>query len=164
MMTRTAMARNGAPQLPELYSGLRFLREERALTLDTLARRIADLGSSIDSRTLQRLDDPDRPIKQVDARVVALLCDALHIEIGGLLAITPPHSARLDWLAEEDQDRLDDLLDQQRAETLTPGELDELRALVERAGQQSVRNAQRLVEHRHHLREAILAHQQRAAD
>jgi hypothetical protein len=147
-----------------MYSGLRFLLDERGLTAVALARRIAELGAAVDARTLQRLSDPDRPIKQVDARVVALLCDALHIEIGGLLAVMPPHSARLDQLSDEEQARLDDLLDQQRDGALRDGEFGELHALVERAGQQSVRNAQRLVEHRQRLRDAVLAHHQSAAD
>jgi hypothetical protein len=158
------MAANGTPQLPELYSGLRFLLEERSLSLEALIHRIVGLGGSIDSRTLQRLADPGRPIKQVDARVVVLLCDALHVEIGGLLAVMPPNSAQLDWLSGEDQERLDDLLDRQHNGSLSASEHDELRMLVERAGQQSVRNAQRLAEHRRRLRNTILAHQQSAAD
>lgn len=142
------MDTNGTPPLPELYSGLRFVLDERGLTATALARHIAELGATVDARTLQRLADPDRPIERVDARVVGLLCDALHVEIGGLLAVMPPRSARLDHLSEAEQERLDDLLDRQREGALGDGEFGALRALVERASQQAARNAQRLVEHR----------------
>lgn len=155
---------NGSQPAPELYSGLRFLLDDRGLTVADLARHVMELGATVDVRTLQRLSDPDRPIKQVDARVVALICEALGVDLGGLLAVMPPHSARLDRLSDEAQDRLDDLLDRQREEQLRDGEFSELRSLVEHVGQQSVRNAQRLVEHRQRLRDAILSHQQSAAD
>lgn len=158
------MDTNGTPPLPEMYSGLRFLLDERGLTATALARHLAELGATVDARTLQRLADPDRPIERVDARVVGLLCDALHVEIGGLLAVMPPHSARLDHLSEAEQERLDDLLDRQREGALGDGEFGALRALVERASQQAARNAQRLVEHRRRLRDAVLAHHQSAAD
>lgn len=108
--------------------------------------------------------DPDRPIERVDARVVGLLCDALQVAIGGLLAVMPPHSAELDHPSEAEQEQLDDLLDRQREGALRNGEYDELRALVGRASQQAARNAQRLVEHRRRLRDAVLAHRQSAAD
>ena len=158
------MVKDGSQPVPEVYSGLRFLLDERRLTVPALVQRISALGATVDARTLQRLSDPDRPIKQVDARVVALLCDVLHVEIGGLLAIMPPDSARLDSLSESEQERLDDLLERQRNDALAADEVAALRALVERAGQQSVRNAQRLVEHRRYLRQAILGHHQSAAD
>ena len=164
MTKGSAMGTNGAQLVPEMYSGLRFLLDERGLTAAELARRIAALGATVDARTLQRLADPDRPIERVDARVVGLVCDALQVEIGALLAVMPPHSARLDRLSEAEQERLDDLLDRRRDGMLGDGELGELRALVERASQQAARNAQRLVEHRRNLRDAVLAHHQSAAD
>ena len=60
-----------------MYSGLSFLLEEQGLTVADLARRAAALGEGADLRTLQRLADPERPIRQVDARILDLVCRAL---------------------------------------------------------------------------------------
>ncbi len=78
-MRGSAMVTNGTLPPPEMYSGLRFLLDERGLTATALARQLAALGAMVDVRTLQRLADPYRPIERVDARVVGLLCDALRV-------------------------------------------------------------------------------------
>lgn len=161
---RAVPATNGPQPVRELYSGLRFLLEERGWTVGDLAGRIRALGEAVDTRTLHRLGDPDRPLKQVDARVVSILCAALEVEVGALLVVLPPGSALLEYLPQRDQERLDDLLDRNREGELRDGEHGELGVLVERACQQSVRNAERLVAHRQHLRDAVLAHRQSAAD
>src|SRR5436305_271162 len=81
---------NGPQPARELYSALRFLLDERGLGVADLAGRIEGLGEAVDARTLNRLADPDRPIKQVDARVVDLICRALDVEIGRLFAFAEP--------------------------------------------------------------------------
>ncbi len=159
-----AVETNGPQPARELYSGLRFLLEERGLTLADLAGRIAALGAVVDTRTLRRLADPDRPIKQIDARVVDLVCRALGLGLGDFLAFAEPLAPRLSRLLPAEQERLDELMDRHSEGELHGPELDELRRLVEEVGESGITNAQRLIEHRERVREAVAARQHSAAD
>jgi DNA-binding Xre family transcriptional regulator len=155
---------NGSPSARELYSGLRFVLEERNLTVADLAHRVAALGEPIDVRTLQRLADPDRPLKLVDARVVERVCRALGIDIGDFLALVEPLAPQLSTLPPGEQGRLDELMDRHSEGELHGPELDELRRLVEAVGESGIANAQRLLEHRERVRGAVAVRQHSAAD
>src|SRR5436309_15082468 len=87
--TRVVMGTNGSVSARELYSSLDFQLEEHHLTVVDLARRIAVAGETVDIRTLQRLADPDRPLRQIDTRVLEALCCTLGIEIGALRVFAP---------------------------------------------------------------------------
>lgn len=65
MTKGTAVATNRSQPVPEIYPGLRFLLDERGLTVADLARRVAELGAPVDARTPRRLPDPDRPLKTI---------------------------------------------------------------------------------------------------
>ena len=158
------MAATGSPPASEMYSGLRFLLEERELTVADLASRVAGLGETVDPRTLQRLADPDRPLKQVDARVINTICRTLGVDIDALLVFTPSLAADLRRLPEERQRRLHALMDAHAEGELAPAALRELEALVVEADDIDFANTQRVVEHRDRVREVVLSRAHSLAD
>lgn len=147
-----------------MYSSLRFLLEERGLTVGELARRIAEFGGAVDARTLQRLTDPDRTLRQVDARVLDLVCRALGVALGDFLVFAEPLAPRLRRLSPTEQARLDELLDRHGEEELRGRELEELRRLVAEVGEIGIANARQMIEHRERVREAAVARRHTAAD
>jgi len=147
-----------------MYSGLRFLLEERNLTVADLARRIVALGEGADMRTPQRLADPERPLRQIDARILDLICRALGIEPGDLLVFAPALGADRLQLPEERQRRLTVLMDAHHEGTLNPGELRALEALVAEADDLDFSNTRRLVEHRERINARVRARSHSAAD
>jgi len=158
------MGTNGSRSARELYSGLRFLIEERGLTVADLARRVAAQGETVDARTLRRLADPDRPLKLVDTRVLDAVCRALGIDIGELLVFAPILGDELRRLPDERLRRLDALLDAHAEGELAPDERPELEALVAEADDLDFANTRRLVEHRELVRASIRPHAHSAAD
>jgi DNA-binding Xre family transcriptional regulator len=158
------MGTNGSVTARELYSSLHFHLEEHHLTVVDLAQRIALTGETVDIRTLQRLADPDRPLRQIDTRVLDAVCRALGIEIGALLVFAPAPGPDLQRLPAERQQRLDQLMDAHTEGALSPGELRELEALVAEANDLDFANTQRLVEHREGLRARSRARVHSAAD
>lgn len=148
----------------ELYSGLRFLLEERHLTVTELAHRVAALGAAVGARPLRRLTDPDRPLKRVDARVVERVCRALGIGPGDFLVLVEPLPPRLGTLPSEKRARLDELMDRHSEGELHGPELDELRRLVEVVSESGITNTRRLLDHRERVREAVVVRQHSAAD
>ena len=83
------MGKDGSLAARELYSSLYFHLEARGLTVGDLARRVAALGETVGTRTLQRLADPERPLKHIDTRVLEAIWRALGTEIGALLVFAP---------------------------------------------------------------------------
>lgn len=148
----------------EMYSGLRFLLEERGIAVIDLTRRVTALGEAIDARTLQRLADPDRPLRQIDARILDAICRALGIELGDLLVFASSVGEYLQRLPEERQHRLDTLMDAHSDGDLAPGELRELEALVAEADDLDFANARRLVEHRERIGARVRSRVHSAAD
>src|SRR5437867_12348769 len=155
---------DGPRPVRELYSALHFLLEERGLSVADLAGQIKGLGEAVDARTLNRLADPDRPIKQVDARVVDLICRALGVEIGTLFAFAEPLASGLKAMPPAHQERLTALMERHTEEELRGRELAELRSLVAEASDVELFNLRQLVDHRDRLREAIAARRHAAAD
>lgn len=158
------MGANGSQSARELYSGLRFLIEERGLTIADLARRVAAQGEPVDARTLRRLADPDRSLKLVDTRVLDAVCRALGIGIGDLLVFAPTLGADLRRLPEEQQRRLHALMDAHSEGELAPDQRLELEALVAEADDLDFTNARRLVEHRELVRASVRPRSHSAAD
>lgn len=148
----------------ELYSGLHFLLEERGMTAADLSLRARALGEPVDARTLTRLAAPDHPLKQVDSRVVDVVCRALDIDLGGLLVFSQPLAPLLQDMPADRQRRLTELMERHTEGRLPPDELAELRALVEEAGRIEIDNLRQLVAHRERLREAVATRQRSAAD
>lgn len=146
------------------YSRLAFLLQERGLTADELYRHVRDLHEPIDLRTIQRLADPDRPLRHVDMRIMDALCRALEVEIGELLVFAPALAVTLRRLPEDRLRRLSALMDAHADRELDPGELRELETLVAEADEIDFANAQRLVEHRDRVREAGQSRAPSAAD
>lgn len=158
------MGANGSQSARELYSGLRFLIDERGLTIADLARRVAAQGETVDARTLRRLADPDRPLKLVDTRVLDAVCRALGIGIGDLLVFAPTLGTDLRRLPEERQRRLGALMDAHAEGELAPDQRLELEALVAEADDLDFANARRLVEHRELVRASNRPRSPSAAD
>lgn len=148
----------------ELYSGLAFLLEGRGLTPADLLGRIRALGEAVDARTLQRLLDPDRPIRQVDSRVAELVCRALGVELGDFLVFAAPLAARLTTLPPAERRRLDALLNRHGEVELRGRDLLELRRLVDAEGEIGLQNARRMLEHRERVREGVATRRHSAAD
>ncbi|HEX5502196.1 MAG TPA: helix-turn-helix transcriptional regulator [Thermomicrobiales bacterium] len=148
----------------EAYSRLAFLLEERDSTRAALWQRVREQGDSIDMKTLNRLADPDRPVKLLDTRVAGAICRALGVDMSELLVFVdspPPHLATL---PTERQQRLDALLERNAEGRIATGEHEELRALVEETGRLSLTNAQTLTEHRRRVRDASASRRHTAAD
>lgn len=148
----------------ELYSGLRFLIEDRGFTVAGLARRIAAVGEAVDARTLRRLADPDRPLKQIDTRVLDAVCRALGLDLGDFLVFAPTFEADLRRLPEGQQRRLEALLHRHAEGELPPGERRELERLVAEADDLDFANTRRLVEHRERVRAGVRSSAHSAAD
>lgn len=148
----------------EAYSRLAFLLEERELTRAALWQRVRDQGDSIDMKTLNRLADPDRPVKLLDTRVADAICRALGIDMGDLLVFVDAAPFRLATLPAERQQRLDALLERNAEGQIAPDEREELRALVEETGRLGLTNAQTLAEHRRRVRDAGASRRHTAAD
>ncbi len=138
----------------EAYSRLSFLLDERGMTRADLQRRLRVQGDSVDAKALNRLANPDRPIKQVDTRIVDAICRALGIELGDLLAFTEPLAMQLKKLPDDKQRRLDELMDRHTEEELRGRDLAELQQLVDEVGRIGIFNAERMLEHRQQVREA----------
>jgi DNA-binding Xre family transcriptional regulator len=137
---------------PEAYSRLKFLLEERALSRAELQRRLLKQERHFNAKTLYRLADPDQPLERIDLRVVGAICRVLRIGLGDLIVFAEPAAGTLATLSDQDQERLDQLMARHNEGQLVAGELDELRALVERAEALTRSNARRLAEHRRRLR------------
>ena len=148
----------------EAYSRLSFLLEERGMTRADLQRRLRAQGDSVAVNALNRLVDPDRPIRQVDTRIVDAICRALDIELGDLLAFTEPLTVQLKKLPDDKQRRLDELIDRHSEEELCGRDLAELQRLVDEVGRIGIFNAERMLEHRQQVREAAAARRHTAAD
>ncbi len=161
---RMTVGANGSRTARELYSGLRFLIEERGITIADLARRVASQGEAVDVRTLRRLANPDRPLKLVDTRVLDAVCRALGVDIGELLVFVPTLGANLRHLPEARQRRLSALLDAHADGELAPDERRELETLVAEADDLDFANTGRLVEHRDLVRAGIRPRAHSAAD
>lgn len=147
-----------------LYSGLRFLLEDRQLSVADLAQRIVSLGEVVSGRTLQRLADPTRPLRLVDTRILDAICRALSIELGDFLIFAPDLDADLRRLPSDRQARLDALMDAHTEVGLTSGELRELESLAAEADDLNFANTQRLVAHHEWLRDAVRSREHSAAD
>jgi DNA-binding Xre family transcriptional regulator len=137
--------------VPEAYSRLKFLLEERGLTRAELQRRIADQERVFNVKTLYRLADPDRPLERIDLRVVGAICRILGIGLGDLIIFAEP-STSLRTLEDVQQKRLDELMAGNNEGRLSAEELRELRELVGEAEEIARSNARRLAEHRRRLR------------
>lgn len=148
----------------EAYSRLAFLLEERDLTRAGLWQRVREQGDSIDMKTLNRLADPDRPVKLLDTRVAGAVCRALGVDMSELLVFVDAPPPRLATLAADRQQRLDALLERNAEGQIAPEEYEELRALVEESSLLGLTNAQTLVEHRRRVRDAGTARRHTAAD
>lgn len=148
----------------ELYSGLAFLLEDRGLTPADLVGRIRALGQTVDARTLQRLLDPDRPIKQFNSRVVELVCRALGVGLGDFLVYTEPLAPRLAALPQPERQRLDALMDRHGEADLRGHDLLELRRLVDEDWEVGRQNARCMLEHRERIREGVAPRRHSAAD
>jgi hypothetical protein len=118
----------------------------------------------VDSKTVYRLVDPDRPVRQVETRVADAVCRALDIEMGELLVFAEPLALVLQTLPEAKQRRLDELMGRHSEGELDVHEREELRRLVEETEQIGLTNAQRLIEHRRQVREASNGRRHPAAD
>lgn len=158
------MGTDEAASARQMYSGLHFLLEERGIAVADLTRRVAALGEAIDARTLQRLADPDRPLRQIDARILDAVCRVLGIELGNLLVFAPAIHEKLHRLSEREQYRLNTLMDAHSEGILTPGELRELEALVAEADDLDFANARHLVGHRERISARVRSHAHNAAD
>lgn len=148
----------------ERYSGLRFVLEERGLTVAALAARISAQGERVDARTLERFADPDRPLRQIDTRILDAVCRALGVERGDLLAFAPAVAPDLRRLPEARQRRLAALMDAHAEGTLPPDRAGELAALVAEADDLDFANTRRLVEHHERLRALARPRAHSAAD
>ena len=127
------------------------------MTRSELRRRILALGDSNGPKTLARLADPDRPIRQVETRVADAICRALGTELGDLFVVADPLAAGLTKLSDEKQHRLDELMDRHGDEEVRGRELAELQQLVDEVGRIGIFNAERMLEHRQQVREASTA-------
>lgn len=74
----------------DAYSRLSFILTDQGLSVAALRERLRDQGDSLDSKTIARLVDPDRPIKQLETRVADALCRALTVDLADLIAFAPP--------------------------------------------------------------------------
>ena len=146
------------------YSRLAFLLEERGLTPAELRQRVEAQGDAVDVKTLNRLADPDRPIKHVETRIADAICRALEVEVGDLLVFTEPLAPTLQTLPAAEQRRLDELMERHSEGRLDARGQEELQSLVEEVGRIGLANAQRLVEHRRRVRDAAERHRHTAAD
>lgn len=158
------MANNGESPGRTLYSGLRFLLQDRQLSIADLARRIASLGEGVDTRTLHRLADPTRPLRLVDTRILDAICRALSVDLDDFLVFAPDLDADLRCLPPDRQARLDALMDAHTEVGLAPAERRELEALAAEADDLNFANTQRLVAHHERMRAAIRSREHSAAD
>lgn len=143
----------------EAYSRLRFLLEERSLSTPELHRRLQAQDERVNTKTLYRLADPDRPLDRVDLRVVGAICRIMGVGLGDLIVFAEPAGAALQTLPEPRQRRLDELMDRHNDGGLDDDQLEELRGLVAEAEEIARSNARRLAEHRHRLRRASAGRQ-----
>jgi DNA-binding Xre family transcriptional regulator len=148
----------------DAYSRLSFILAARGLTLAALRERLRAQGDPLDSKTLARLANPDRPIKQVETRVADALCRALAIDLTELIAFAPPLAPRLRELTPDQQTRLTALLALHTEGTLPPDALPELEALVAEADENELHNVRLLAAHRERLRAAPTDQRHSAAD
>ena len=148
----------------DAYSRLSFILAERGLTIAALRERLRAQGDPLDGKTLARLADPDRPIKQVETRVADALCRALAIDLADLIAFAPPLAPRLRDLTPAQQARLEALLALHTEGQLPPGDLPELETLVAEADANELHNLRLLVAHRERLRAATADQRHSAAD
>ena len=146
------------------YSRLKFILEERGLTTADLHQRLRAQGDSIDSKTLARLADPDRPIKQLETRIAGAVCRALGVDLGNLVVFVPSLAPNLRELDEAQQERLTAPMELHTEGQLPAQALPELQALVNEAGQNELHNLRQLVAHHERLRESGAGQRHTAAD
>ena len=82
----------------DAYSRLSCILAEQRLTLAALRARLREQGDPLNGKTLARLTDPDRPIKQVETRVADALCRALSVNLAELIAFAPSLTVTLQAL------------------------------------------------------------------
>lgn len=150
--------------MSDAYSRLKFILEARGLTTADLLQRLRAQGDGVDGKTLARLADPDRPIKQLETRIAGGICRALGIDLGDLVVFVPSLAPNLRELDEAQQERLTALMELHTEGQLPPQALPELEALVHEAGENELHNLRQIVEHRERLRDWDAGQRHTAAD
>jgi DNA-binding Xre family transcriptional regulator len=141
----------------QAYSRLKFLLEEHSMTRADLQRRLSTEEATVNVKTLYRLANPNQPLEHIDLRVVGAICRTLDINLGDLVVFTEQGTTN-ETLSEQQQRRLDELMEQHNEGTLNPSALEELQALVQQAEQLALANARRLAEHRRRIQQAARKH------
>lgn len=137
--------------MPEAFSRLKSVLDQKGLSTADLVRRISEQGDRINPKSVYRLADPEEPLEKVDMRVVGAICHALGVGIGELLTFEEPTG--IEQFSPDKQARLDSLLarDAGGHPALSAAELEELQILVEEAEAMARRNARRLANRRRRL-------------
>jgi DNA-binding Xre family transcriptional regulator len=137
--------------MPEAFSRLKSVLDQKGLTTADLVRRISEQGDRINPKSVYRLADPEEPLEKVDMRVVGAICHALEVGIGELLTFEEPTG--IEQFSSAKQERMNTLLarDSGGQPSLSAAELEELQALVEEAEAMARRNARRLANRRRRL-------------
>jgi len=147
----------------EAYSRLKFLMAERSLTAAELQRRVAGQEHVFNVKAFYRLADPYRPLERVDLRIVGAICRILAVGLGEVIVFVNSEHPLLRALADDDQRRLDELLNHHDEGRLSEEELIELRGLVDRAEAIARGNARRLAAHQRRLEAVAQADKPAAA-
>lgn len=148
----------------DAYSRLKFLLEERGLTTAELHHCLRAQGDAVDLKTLSRLADPARPIKQLETRIAGAICRTLGIDLGALVVFIPALAPNLRELTPTQQARLTALMERHTEGQLPARVLPELTTLVNEANQNELHNLRQLALHLERVREASVDERHTAAD
>jgi transcriptional regulator with XRE-family HTH domain len=143
--------------MAEAFSRLKFLLDERGLTRAELLRRIGARDRRVNPKTIYRLADPDLPLERIDLHVAGAICEELGVGLSDLIAFSDVSLPLIRRISDEQQQRLDDLMDHHNEGELSPAELKELRRLVNEVSALSLENARRVAAHRRQIRGGAVA-------
>lgn len=124
-------------------SRLKHLLHGLGMTVSDLRRLAEQNGERLDMRSLRRLTDDRRPLRRLDLRLAAIICNVCRVPLSELIAFDNGRQG-LRQLPTAQQKKLDALMDRNNEGILTPAEHSELRRLVRRVERLSRENARAL--------------------
>jgi Cro/C1-type HTH DNA-binding domain len=132
------------------FSRLKRILRERYMTVPELYRRMLQEGMSINLKSLYRLSNEQQPLQRLDLRVAGAICQVFALPLSDLIVFETT-GKKLRRFAAKKQKRLEALMAQNNAGTLTKPQEQELRELVREAEEIMLDNARQLAEQRQPL-------------
>lgn len=134
----------------QAYSRLKKILDERELTITELHRLMQEREIDINIKSLYRLNDTHQPLSRLDLRVAGAICELCEVDLSELVDFSQ-QGTQLDRLSDENQQRLDTLMEKNNDGKLNKKEQTELKSLVRKTQQITLHNARVLAEQQRRL-------------